>query len=189
MELKNYLLFKIDDFNCEFRTLSEIDVSNNYINGLREQTEYIKNIPADLTISKQKKYIKKILLSEGDTICGLFFNRELVGTAGVQSSNSLLKYIEVPAESAATVGIFLFKKSFRGRGLGKTLVWAATSLFNHSTKVEWFGANMKKRNIPSLKSFLSCGYNNIYENKNEYKVLINYSELIKPDNIKNIVIM
>ena len=189
MELEKFLAFNIDDFNCVFRILCESDVSKNYLDGLKRQNEYIENISADLTISKQKKYIQKILLSKSDTIFGLFINRELVGTAGVQLSNSFLKYIKVPAENVATIGIFLFNKNFRRRGLGKTLVWSATRLFNYSTKVEWFGAGMEKRNIPSLKSFLSCGYKNINEDKNGCKVLINYADLIKPDNIEDIDIL
>ena len=189
MELEKFLAFNIDDFNCVFRILCESDVSKNYLDGLKRQNEYIENISADLTISKQKKYIQKILLSKSDTIFGLFINRELVGTAGVQLSNSFLKYIKVPAENVATIGIFLFNKNFRRRGLGKALVWSATHLFNYSTKAEWFGAGMKKRNIPSLKSFLSCGYKNINEDKNNCHVLINYSDLIKPNNIDDIVIL
>jgi hypothetical protein len=43
---------------------------------------------------------------------------------------------------------------------------------------------MEKENIPSLKSFLSCGYRKIYEDKENCKVLLNHSELTKPRFIK-----
>ena len=44
---------------------------------------------------------------------------------------------------------------------------------------------MEKENIPSLKSFLSCGFRKIYEDKENCKVLLNYSELTKPEFIKD----
>jgi RimJ/RimL family protein N-acetyltransferase len=181
MELGKFILFKIKDMNCEFRTLHKMDVSQDYVNGLMEQKEYIENIPNHVSISSQTKYINDILYSKDDTICGLFINNELVGTAGIQSSTSFLQNIEVPAEYIATIGIFLFNKSYRGIGLGKTLVWAATYLFHNSNQTEWFSAGRVIKNIPSLKSFLSCGFRKIYENKDTCKVLLNYSELLKPE--------
>ena len=185
MELNKSISFKIYDLICEFKTLHNVDVKKEYVDGLREQTEYIENIPADVSISKQQKYIQEILLSEGDTICGLFINNKLVGTAGIQSSTLFLQYIEVPAKFVAMIGIFLFDKNYRGMKLGTTLVWVATYLYHNCVQVEWFGAGMKKENIPSMKSFLSCGYRKIYEDKENCKVLLNYSELTKPRFIKD----
>jgi hypothetical protein len=185
MELNKSISFKIYNLICEFKTLHNVDVKKEYVDGLREQAEYIKNIPADVSISKQQKYIQEILLSEGHTICGLFINSKLVGTAGIQLSTLYLQYIEVPAKFVATIGIFLFDKNYRGMKLGTTLVWAATYLYHNCVQVEWFGAGMEKENIPSLKSFLSCGYRKIYEDKENCKVLLNYSELTKSRFIKD----
>jgi len=185
MELKKFILFKISDFTCEFRTLNELDVCQDYISGLRDQEKYIENIPIHISISSQKQYINDILYSKSDTICGLLINNELVGTAGVQSSVSLLKHIEAPAEYITTIGIFLFNKSYRGMGFGKTLVWAATYLCHNSIQAKWFSAGMAKENIPSLKSFLSCGFRQIYEDEESCRVLLNYSELTKPEFIKD----
>ena len=175
----------MNDLICEFRTLNESDVSQDYVNGLQVQKEYIENVPSHVSISSQKKYINDILYSKRNTICGLFINNELVGTAGVQQSIKLLQYIEISAEFVVAIGIFVFNKSYRGKGLGKTLVWAATYLFHNSNQAEWFGAGMAKENIPSLKSFLSCGFRKIHEDKEYCKVLLNYTELIKPEFIKD----
>ena len=82
-------------------------------------------------------------------------------------------------EFVATVGIFLFDKNYRGMKLGTTLVWAATYLYHNCVQVEWFGAGMEKENFPSMKSFSSCGFKQIYEDKKSCRVLINYSELTK----------
>ena len=114
----------------------------------------------------------------------------MVGTAGVQQSlsESFLRNIDVNVEKLATVGIFIFNKKFRGMVIGKTMVWIATSLFYKCTKVEWFGAGMEKENIPSYKSFLSCGYQKVL-NKDKYcKVMINISDLKKPEFVKEEIV-
>ena len=185
MELKKSILFKIIDYNCEFRTLNESDINQDYVSGLKEQKIYIENIPIHVSISSQKKYINNIIYSKGDTICGLFINNELVGTAGVQSSTSYSQYIEIPAEYVASIGIFLFNKGYRGMGLGKTLVWSATYLCHNSIQADWFGAGMAIENIPSLQSFLSCGFRQIYEDEENCIVLLNYPELTKPEIIQD----
>ena len=88
MELGKFIFFKINKMNCEFKSLHETDVSQDYVSGLKYQKEYIMNIPSLVSFSSQKKYINDILYSKGDAICGLFINNELVGTAGIQSSTS-----------------------------------------------------------------------------------------------------
>jgi GNAT superfamily N-acetyltransferase len=185
MELGKSAFFKINNMNCEFRILHVSDVSKEYVDGLKEQTKYIINIPKNVSISSQKKYVKDVLCSKDDTICGLFINNKLVGTAGIQSSTLYLQYIEVPAKFVATIGIFLFDKDYRGMKLGRALVWAAIYLYHNCVQVEWFGAGMEKENIPSLKSFLSCGFNQVYKDEVNCRVLINYSELTKPEFIKD----
>ena len=171
--------------NCEFRTLHDSDVSKEYVDGLKQHTKDIMNITKNVSISSQKKYVKDVLCSKDDTICGLFINNKLVGTAGIQSSTLYLQYIEVPVKFVATIGIFLFDKNYRGMKLGTTLVWAATYLYHNCVQVEWFGAGMEKENISSMKSFLSCGFQQIYKDKEKCRVLINYSELTKSRFIKD----
>jgi|TARA_B100000315_G_scaffold257376_1_gene306032 hypothetical protein len=188
MELNKSLSFKIYDLICEFKTLHNVDVKKEYVDGLREQSEIMENIPADVSISKQQKYIQEILLSEGDTICGLFINNKLVGTAGIQSFVNFLQYVDVLADSIAGIGIFIFNKNYRSMGLGKTLVWSSAHLFHNCTQSKWFGAGMAKENVASLKSFLACGFAQVYEDEESCRVLLNYSELIKPKFISEISI-
>jgi len=47
---------------------------------------------------------------------------------------------------------------------------------------------MEKDNIPSLKSFLSCGFKIINENEKYYKVKLNIEELKKPNNIEKVTV-
>ena len=175
------------DIDCQFRTINENDVTQSYVNGLKEQTEYIENIPDGVNLTSQRKYLNDIIASEDRTICGLIINGELVGTAGIQLShtNSFLPDTETSYEKLATIGIFVFNRNYLGMGLGKVLVWAASYLFHNSTKTNWFGAGMLSENIPSLKSFLGCGYRQVFEEKNHQKVLLKISELIKPLSIIN----
>ena len=187
MVLGRSLLFKIKNMSCEFRSINTTDVNQGYIDGLKEHNKYLMNIPAAISFSSQKKYIKEIINSKNDTICGLFLDNELVGTAGIQLSlsGSCFQDTQSQMSKLATIGIFIFNTSFRGMGLGKTLVWAATYLFHNHTKSELFGAGMEKENVPSLKSFLSCGFRQVSEDKKNYTVLLNYSGLIKPDFIRD----
>ena len=181
MELGTSVLFQIHDRSCEFRSLNVKDVKKDYLEALREQKEYIENIPSELTIDKQREYVKSILDSDHATICGLFLDGRIVGTAGIPLSTLFLEYIEAPIEAVVTVGIFVFNRKFRGIGLGKTLVWAAVYLFHKYTQINLYGAGMAKSNIPSIKSFLSCGFRQIYEDDKSCKVLLNYSELTAPE--------
>jgi hypothetical protein len=186
MELDKSLKFKLHDMVCNFRMINEADVNQYYVDGLKKQNKYIENIPTNVSITRQKNYIKNTLKSKKDTICGLLFNDALVGTAGIQLSfsESFLKDITTDVDEIATVGIFVFNNKYRGIGLGKVLIWAATYLFHYCIKTEWFGAGMGKENIPSYKSFLSCGYQEVLNEDKYYKVMINISDLKKPKFVK-----
>ena len=150
MVLKNSLTFTFNkDIQCEFRTIFEADVTQSYVNGLKNQKEFIENIPVDVDLSSQRKYVKDTNMRIDQTICGLLLNGELVGTAGIQLSfsDSFLPDIDISNEKLATIGIFVFNRSYQGMGLGKVLVWAATHLFHHSTQTKWFGAGMVSINM------------------------------------------
>jgi hypothetical protein len=190
MELEKSIFFTFNNMDCEFRTIHEMDVNQHYVDGLKQQKEYIENISSNVSVQTQKKYIKDILSSKNNTISGLFINGKMVGTAGVQQSlsKSFLRNIDANVEKLTTIGIFIFYKKFRGIGIGKIIVWAATYLFYKCTKVEWFGAGMEIENTPSYKSFLSCGYKNVAKDSKYFKVLINIKDLKKPITINNVSI-
>ena len=208
MELDKYITFKIKNSECEFRTLNEFDVTHEYIEALEEKNEFIENIPANLSISSQKQYINEILSRENETICGMFIERELVASCGIQTYKTFLYNIDKHELKVGTMGIFFFSKKYRKLGLGKVLVWASTLLLYECFQAEWFIAGMLKHNIASLKTFLDCGFKqvelslsqknlissskNVDESIEVYNVLLNYSELIKPkiitcEKIRNVV--
>jgi len=174
------IIFYYENLECEFRTMKINDVKKSYIDGLKDEKKYLLNIPKELTIKSQKKYINDIINSENNTICGLFINGELIGTAGIQSKFSQL---EIP--NLSSIGIFIFNKNFRGIGLGKTLVWASVYLTNKTLKTKYFIAGMNKDNLPSLNSFLSCGFKILSSNRN-YKLELSIKNLKKSNKISNV---
>jgi len=188
MELDKSLLFKFKEFNCEFRCLTEDDISVAYINGLNSDNDNIQLKPKKVTKLSQQKYVKNITNSGEKAICGLFINGTLVGTVGIQFGISFFEYVQTQSELITTFGIFIFLDNFRKIGLGKTMVWASTYLIHQSIKEFEFGAGMMKNNLPSLKSFLSCGFRNVFENDEVICVLLKYPELKKPGFIKKILI-
>lgn len=166
--------YKYED-ECIFQTLTINDVTESYIKGLKQQRAYLVNNPEEINIRWQQDYIKKIIISKENTICGLFVNNVLVGTAGLQNLNK---------DKSVTLGIFVFDNKFRGKGYGKTLVWSSCYLSHNAIDVSNFSAGMEKNNIPSLKSFLSCGFTIINENEEYYKVSLSIENLQKPSNLE-----
>jgi hypothetical protein len=186
MELEKNIIFKFNDLRCEFRTLNESDITEEYVNGLNKYNENIINIQNHVSISSQKKYINDVLHSKGDTIFGFFVNNELVGTAGIQSSPSFQQSIKFPAKDFSSIGLFIFNKKFRKTGLGKILVWATTYLYSNCTQKEWFSAGMKIKNISSLKSFLGCGYRKIFQDEIDCIVFLHIAEFKTPEFINDV---
>ena len=171
--------FLYNENECLFRTLTINDVTESYVQGLKSQKRYLVNNLEGITKEGQQNYIKKILMSEEDTICGLFVNNIIVGSAGLQNLNK---------ENSVTLGIFVFDSRLRGKGYGKTLVWSSCYLAHNCMNICNFYAGMEKDNIPSLKSFLSCGFKIINENEKYYKVKLNIEELKKPNNIEKVTV-
>lgn len=193
MELTKTLKFIIDNSKCVFKTLSPEDISESYINSLRDAQELLENAPEDINIKWQQNYIKKILLSPCDTICGLFIDSELIGTSGIQnlSANGIATRRVKLAQGytyGCTLGIFVLSEMSREKGYGKTLVWASCYLANNCCGVETFEASMKKDNISSLSSFLACGFQVKKESIDGLNVELKVGELVKPEFIDKIII-
>ncbi len=177
MNFASKLLFQKNYSQCEVRCIYANDVNEDYVEGLRRQTSYIENIPDRITLTKQKDYICNIDKSEHDCILGLFLEGELIGTSGVQNADG---------NNKPSIGIFIFNSEVRGLGLGKTLIWASCYILRKFFYIEDMYAGMKKSNIPSYKSFLSCGFMKTHEDEDTYYVKGIFSELIKPDGISMI---
>ncbi|MFH2142109.1 MAG: hypothetical protein ABIJ97_06790, partial [Bacteroidota bacterium] len=102
MNVEKRILFKKGSATCEFGSIGEEDVTEDYVKGLQQQKNYIENTRVDITLKKQRDYVKKIELSINDCIFGLYVNSSLIGTSGAQN-------IIEPGHT--TIGIFIFNKT------------------------------------------------------------------------------
>ncbi len=105
---------------------------------------------APATIQSQTDYIHGITESVENAIFGLFTDQhQLVGTAGVQ---------RIQPGGVPWMGILIGAPEYRGRGLGKILVWSIASIILQSVNVEAIRADMYKENVSSYKSFIAAGF-------------------------------
>jgi len=177
VDIEKSLIFKKGSDSYELGSIDEADVTDHYVKALQDQDSYIQNIHADISLEKQRAYVKKIRSSKDDGILGLFVNGILIGTSGVQNING---------SGFTTFGIFVFDKEDRGKGYGKILVWASTYLLSQSLSCTQFSAGMEKTNIASFKAFKACGYSVLKETKDAYIVKINACDLIVPNQISGV---
>ncbi len=174
-----FLRYRIGGDQMVFRSIGENDVTADYVEGLRRQDRFLENRSASVTLESQKAYVRRIAESEHDALFGLYLNDLLVATSGAQ---------DIRPGDAAKIGIFVFSGALRGRGFGKSLVWSACVLVNRVWRTDSFSAGMKKENVPSLKSFLACGFAVTGENEHSFAVGIGSKDLKMPDHITDITI-
>ena len=146
MELRHSLSFLANNWRCEFRSLQPEDISPNYIKGLTNDSPYILGVPDRASVESQQAYVNQILSSPDDSINGLFVSGKLIGTSGTQLSVDFVKFHDGSFGKLNNIGIFIFDSGFRGVGLDKTLVWAATYCLHASNNTYWFAAGMKRDN-------------------------------------------
>lgn len=191
MNVSKLLEFRIDKTPFVFRNIDPHDVTEKYTYALEKEGGRIQGIPADINITKQMNYIQKVLRSPWDTIFGLFLESRLIGTAGVQNilsdkkSNRPIKMANGYTHNC-TIGIFIIDKTNRGLGYGKTLIWASCNLIYHCRHISVFKACIEKDNIPSIKSFLSCGFTIEAESDTSLDVSLKIDRLKCPEFIEDV---
>jgi GNAT superfamily N-acetyltransferase len=193
MKLEKKVKFTLRNRECVFRTLTPEDVSQVYVNALKKTRSLVENVPEDINIEWQQSYIEEVLLSPCDTICGLFLDSELIGTAGIQNlavAGTATRAIEMAVgyTYGCTVGTFVLSEMSRGQGYGKVLLWAACYLANRCCGVETFEAGQKKSNIPAVKAGLACGFRAKKESADGVNIEVKIGELVKPELVERIVI-
>lgn len=168
MYIENKIVFELNACRCEYRALKPDDVTDEYVEALVNDTGFIENAQG-VTVQTQRKYVQSIVDSQSNAICGVFYNNTLAGTSGIQFE-----------ATRATFGILVFDR-YRGLGLGKSLVWLASVYCSEFFDVDCFCAGAKEENIPSIRSFLSCGFKE--KNKNCGTLYFECFEdlLIKPE--------
>ena len=186
MELDKYLAFSLRAEKCQFRVMLPHEVTESYINGLKEQERYLINTNRKISLPEQSTYVAHILESSNDLLMGLFVEGELVGTSGIQTFGEPCQEGISSDASYATMGVFVFDPSDRGKGHGKTMIWAGVYLLNSTLKMGIFRAGMEKQNIPSFRTFLSCGFRKYEEVGSTFKLSLMIGQLKKPAFITDI---
>ncbi len=174
MRCKYELCFSVNQVPCIFKQLSGDDVTDDYIDTLIKDNGFIENI--NTTFEAQKDYVNSIAESEYDLLCGIYYNGVLAATSGIQTYSD-----------SATIGILVFKH-FRRLGLGKTLIWAASTYVYNYLKLKNFDAGVKKNNMASIASFLACGFIKI-ENKDDYSFFVCIDNLVTPSIVSDIMVI
>jgi len=189
MKAKQSLRFRFNKSQCEIRDLVPEDVSEKYLQGLKHDSQFIQNVPDDLDIAQQKKYVSRVISSDSDLILGLFVEGLLIGTAGAQRFVICAGRRKEQTGVGFHLGIFIFDMTYRGQGFGKALVWGSTHLLRELFGAVESRAGMVEENVASLRSFLSCGYSQILREKGGIRVRILMEHLKVLPNISEISIV
>jgi hypothetical protein len=186
MDLDKYLAFSLRAEKCLFRIIFPHEVTESYIIGLSAQKRYLINTNKKISLPEQSNYVARILESPDDLLIGLFVEGELVGTSGIQTFAEPCQEGISNDASYATMGVFVFDPSDRGKGYGKTMIWAGVYLLNSTLKMGIFRAGMEKQNIPSFRTFFSCGFRKYEEVGSTFKLSLMIDQLKKPAFITDI---
>jgi len=186
MDLDRYLAFSLRAGKCQFRVVLPHEVTESYIIGLRAQKRYLINTNKKISLTAQSDYVARILESPDGLLMGLFVEGELVGTSGIQTFGEPCQEGISSDASYATMGVFVFNLSDRGKGYGKAMIWAGVYLLNSTLKMNSFRAEMEKQNIPSFRTFLSCGFRKYEEVGSTFKLSLMIDQLKKPAFITDI---
>jgi len=176
-----------------FRTLTPEDVTPVYVKALRETRGLIENVPEDVSLKWQQDYVRDILQSPCDTICGLFSDAGLLGTSGIQNvspggiANRSIK-LAIGSTYNCTFGTLILDKESRGKGYGRILVWSSCYMATKCGGVRVITAGQKKSNIAAIKSVLVCGFKIKEEIPDAINVELQTGELVKPEGISDVTL-
>ena len=180
MILNSSIQFSYSNLNLSIRDLNEAHVSQEYVDGLVKERTFIETISNGHDIQKQKDYVRKINESNDSIILGLFSNEKLIGTSGIQTN---FKQNMIASFPVSTIGMIIFDNDFRGKGLGKVIVWSSIKLISKVTSSKKFGAGMRQDNLASYKSFISLGFEEVNQDDIYFYLYLDIKNLIKPQEI------
>tara|TARA_B100000900_G_C20554970_1_gene706369 strand:+ start:153 stop:665 length:513 start_codon:yes stop_codon:yes gene_type:complete len=105
------------------------------------------------TINDQIKYVKEIR-KKGNEIYQIKYKNKLIATSGFQF-NGLKTY----------QGLLIIDNKFLGKRLAKYFIYSSVLFVNKTLDKNFFYANIDKKNISSIKSFVNAGYKLIKKKK------------------------
>ena len=178
MELKKKISFIFLNKKIELKNLKKNSINNNYLKSINNEKYLTVNKVNKFDCLSQEKYIKDIHKSKKKYIFGFWVNNKFIGTTGLQNNNE-----------GRSIGMLIFDKKSRGKGLGKIIIWSLVHLLSKTLKYRVFYAGVNRKNIKSLKVFKSLGFEIFYVKKDFIKLKLNFSKIKFPKYINNIKIL
>ena len=178
MELNKKILFNFLNKKIILMKIKKNSINDNYLKSINNEKYLLANKENKFNYISQEKYIKDIHKSKKKFIFGFWLNNKFIGTAGLQN-NIDGRYI----------GMLIFDKKSRGKGLGKIIIWSLIYLLNKTLKYRVFYAGVDRTNTKSLKVFKSLGFKIFYAKKDFIKLKLNFNRIKFPKNINNIKII
>lgn len=176
MKLNGSINFSFAGVSASLRSLDGSDVTSAYVDGLNGEDRFLETTPNEVTLESQTDYVTGINQDPGKSICGLWCDGELAGTAGVQN-------LSAEGGSDVTIGIFIFNQRFLGKGWGKVLVWAICRLLLDEGGIPRVLAAAKVENQPSILSFLRVGFKVVSNDGTYNHMKLDAADLLKPDEV------
>lgn len=140
--------FKFKNKIFEINPLSLKNINLDYIK--KTSNKFINY--EQFTIDAQKSYVRDIR-KKGNEIYQIKYKEKLIATSGFQFYGS-----------RTYQGLLIINDDFIGKGYAKYFIYSSLLFVNKTQKKKVFYANIDKKNIASIKSFLAAGYK-IYEEK------------------------
>tara|TARA_B100001750_G_C15407935_1_gene546237 strand:- start:277 stop:792 length:516 start_codon:yes stop_codon:yes gene_type:complete len=148
MFFSDNLKFSIKTKKFTFKCFSPQKVTKNYVDALNNNHFVRYNFKTNISLFDQKKYIEKTNKSKDKVIFGVFNGKYLIGTVGSQKKTQKKYYI----------GIFIFNKKYRGKGLSKVMIKKAAKILKRNCNISYLLASVNEKNSISHKMFLSLGF-------------------------------
>lgn len=132
------------------RVVGPNDVDQRYPDGLNDPVlrRFLAPSGSQQTLASVRAYVDTNLQARDAVLVGLFVRGQLVGTSRIHDIT----------RGAAWVGIAIFDGGYRGKGLGKKLLAAASEIAINQLGVHRLFAGIDRQNAASLALFGACGF-------------------------------
>jgi len=194
MVLKSKLVWTHLGKHATLRTLKTSHITSRYISAISAGPEFIRGAQVGDDYGEQRRYVTRVRKSKTDVLLGLFCDEQLIGTCGLQLSYSesikkKLSFSLGQNQNVTTVGLFIFQDGMRGQGIGHCLLFGGCFLFDREVVSRQFGAEIDRRNRPSIALFEKCGFSKKGSDEKNVILFAKKDELKRPANMTEIKLL
>ena len=167
MEFKKKLYIKFKNKKYNIKQIKKAHINFNYLKSIKKYKTFLSN-PKN-TQKKQREYIDKIITSKTKFILGIFKDKNLIFTSGLQLS-----------KKKTSLGILNIDSKYKKKGIAKVFLYTIMNHFKNYSKIKYFIAGVDMKNLPSIRLFKSLNFKLKNKNKNNFLFELN------SNNLKNI---